>query len=77
MDGRYAWHSMLQDLDPEFHYSQNKHEVAAINEFALEYQIDLVITISKKHSFFESLFSTNHATKLAFHSHVPLMIIHE
>lgn len=77
MHGRYAWHSMVQDLDPEFHYSQNKNEVAAINEFALEYQIDLIITISKKHSFLESLFSTNHATKLAFHSHVPLMIIHE
>lgn len=76
-DGRYPWHTLLQGLDPEFHFSQTKNYVEAINEFALEYQVDLIITISKKHGFFESLFSTNHATKLAFHTHVPLMVIHE
>lgn len=73
----YALHTLLQDLDPEYHFSQNTNYVESINEFALEYQIDLVITIPKKHGFLESLFTTSHTRQLAFHSHVPLMVIHE
>lgn len=72
----YAVHGLLQDLNPEFHFSKNKHYVEAVNTFALEHQVDLIITIPKKHSFFESLFTTSHTTALAFHTHVPLMVVH-
>jgi nucleotide-binding universal stress UspA family protein len=72
----YAIHTLLQDLNPEYHFSQNKNYVEAVNQFALEYQIDLIIVIPKKHGFFESLFSPSHTKMLAFHSHVPLMVIH-
>jgi len=76
MGESYAVHTLLQDLHPEYHFSPNKNYVEAVNNFALEHQIDLIITIPKKHSFFESLFSTSHTTKLAFHTHVPLMVVH-
>ncbi len=71
----YAVHTLLQDLNPEFHFSKNKHYVEAVNQFALEHQADMVITIPKRHSFLESLFTTSHTTQLAFHTHVPLMVI--
>ena len=71
----YAVHSVLQDLDPEYHYSANDNFIDAMHDFALEKQIDLVINISKHHGFFESLFRESHTTKLAFHSHLPLMAI--
>lgn len=70
-------HGLLQDLNPEYHFSKNKHYSEAVNLFALEHQADLVITIPGKHGFFESLFTRNHTTELAFHTHVPLMVIHE
>jgi nucleotide-binding universal stress UspA family protein len=77
MGESYAIHSLLQDMNPEYHYSTNTNYVEAVNDFALEYQIDLIISIPKKHGFFERLFTTSHTKQLAFHSHVPLMVIHQ
>ncbi len=77
MGESYAIHSLLQDMNPEYHYSTNTNYVEAVNDFAVEYQIDLIISIPKKHGFFERLFTTSHTKQLAFHSHVPLMVIHQ
>jgi nucleotide-binding universal stress UspA family protein len=73
----YALHSLLHELNPEFHFSQNKNYTEAVNDFASEYQVDLIITIAKNHGFFGNLFAESHTKKLAFHSHVPVMVIHE
>jgi nucleotide-binding universal stress UspA family protein len=75
--GEYALHSLLHELNPEFHFSQNKNYTEAVNDFASEYQVDLIITIAKNHGFFGNLFAESHTKKLAFHSHVPVMVIHE
>lgn len=76
MQESYALHDLLNDLNPEFHFSENTNFVEAVNEFAAEYQVDLIITIPKKHGFFGSLFAESHTKKLAFHSNVPVMVIH-
>jgi nucleotide-binding universal stress UspA family protein len=72
----YALFTLLQDLKPEYHFSKNKNFVEAINDFALANQIDLIITIPKKHGFFEALFKESHTKMLAFHSEVPLLVVH-
>ena len=72
----YAIHTLLQDMNPEYHFSKNTDYIEAVNDFALEYKIDLIISIPKKHGFFERLFSASHTKQLAFHSHVPVMVIH-
>lgn len=71
----YAVHSVLQEMDPEYHYASGKDFLEAIDDFALEKQVDLIINISKPHGFFESLFKESHTKKLAFHSHLPIMAI--
>jgi nucleotide-binding universal stress UspA family protein len=76
MKESYALHELLNDLKPEFHFSENTNFVDAVNEFAAEYGVDLIITIPKKHGFFGSLFAESHTKKLAFHSKVPVMVIH-
>ncbi len=77
MGESFAMHTLLQDLNPEYHFSYSKNYVEAINEFAFEYKIDLIITVPKKHGFFETLFNASHTKMLAFHSHLPLMVVHE
>ena len=77
MGESYAIYTLLQDLKPEYKFSTNTNYTETINQFVLEYQVDMVITIPKKHGFFERLFSPSHTKMLAFHSHVPVMIIHE
>lgn len=72
----YAVHTLLQDLAPEYHFTKNTNYMKAIDEFVLEHHIDLIITIPQKHGFIESLFTSSHTKKLAFHSHIPLMVVH-
>jgi len=73
----YALNALLYDLSPQFHFSKNTRFAEAVNDFVSEYQVDLVITIAKKQGFFGSLFTESHTKQLAFHSKVPVMVIHE
>ena len=69
--------NLLDGYNPEYHFVDSANFVDAVNTFAAEKEADLVITIPKKHNFFEKLFVESHTKQLAFHSHVPLMVIHE
>ncbi len=69
-------YSLLKDYEPHFHFEHNENFITGINDFVEANNIDLIITIPKKHSFFEGFFKESHTKKLAFHSHVPLMYIH-
>lgn len=68
---------LLSEFDPQFHFIDNADFVEGINQFVDEQKVDLLITIPKKHGLFEGLFKRSHTKQLAFHSHVPIMCIHE
>ena len=69
--------TLLYGYNPEYSFMDSSDFIEAINKFALEKEVDLIITIPKKHGLFEGLFHRSHTKQLAFHSHVPLMVIHE
>lgn len=69
--------TLLYELKPEYHFIENENFMDGINTFVLDNQIDLIISIPKKHGLFESLFKRSYTKKLAFHSFVPLLSIHE
>jgi nucleotide-binding universal stress UspA family protein len=69
--------TLFQGYHPQYHFIHDTHFAEAINNFADQNNIDLIITIPKKHGLFEGLFKKSHTKSLAFHSHVPLMVIHE
>ncbi len=69
--------SLLKEYNPSFQYENNEHFIDGINHFVEANNIDLIITIPRKHKLFEGLFTERHTKKLAFHSHVPLMYIHQ
>ncbi len=62
---------------PEYHFADKGDFTERINEFVVEKEIDLIITIPKKHGLFDNIFKRSHTKMLAFHSHVPLMVIHD
>lgn len=70
-------HSLLKDYEPRFEFKHNEDFMSAINDFVETNNIDLIITIPKRHGFFERFFKESHVKKLAFNSRVPLMYIHE
>jgi len=69
--------TLFQGYHPEYHFANDPDFAEAINDFVIDKQVDLIISIPKKHGFFESLFKRSHTKILAFHSHVPLMVIHD
>lgn len=73
----FAVHDVLQELNPEYHFTENKNFAEAVNDFVTEHAIDLVISVPKEHGFFAGLFAGSHTKILAFHSHVPVMVVHK
>jgi nucleotide-binding universal stress UspA family protein len=68
---------MFSEYNIEYSYSNNDDFINGINDFAEANNIDMIITIPKRHGMFDGLFKESHTKQLAFHSHVPLMCIHE
>ena len=68
---------MFAEFDPEFYFLRLYDIDNAIEQFASDKKIDLIITIQKEHSVMHKLFSSGHLKKLAFESTVPVMTVHE
>ena len=65
----------LQQYNPDFYFIRLFDFVEAINQFVADNHIDLILTFPRKHSFLSNMFKTTNTTKLAFHSHVPIVAI--
>jgi nucleotide-binding universal stress UspA family protein len=70
-------HTMLEDSKPEYHFIEHKDIEDGINEFAEKNNLDLIITIPKKHKLLEGIFKPSSTKQLVYQSHVPVMCIHE
>lgn len=69
--------TLFYNYKPVYQFEHNNNFVEAVNIVAQERMVDLIITIPKKHGLFEGLFHASATKKLAYHSHVPIMVIHE
>jgi nucleotide-binding universal stress UspA family protein len=70
-------HTAFEELKPQYHYIEHKDIEDGINEFAESNNLDIVITIPKKHKLLEGLFKKSSTKQLVFESHVPVMCLHE
>lgn len=75
-DESMVLHSMLQESNPAYRYIEKKDIEEGINEFAESNNLDLLITVPKRHKRIERLFKTSDASQLVFHSHIPVMCVH-
>ncbi len=69
--------NLFQGLSPQFHLVESSDFAETINTFTDQNNIDLVVAIPRKHGFFEGLFHKSHIKMLAFHTHTPLLLMHE
>jgi len=70
-------HELLADLNPNYHFIEHADVEDGINEFVEENNIDLLITIPKKHTLLDNLFKHSSTKQLVTQSHVPVMCVHE
>jgi nucleotide-binding universal stress UspA family protein len=67
----------FKQLDHSFHSVTNDEVVAGINDYVSKMHMDMVVMIPRQKSFFEKLFSGSTTKQMAFHTHVPLLALHE
>jgi nucleotide-binding universal stress UspA family protein len=70
-------HTLLEDLKPDYQYIDHEDVTEGIHQFAETNELDLVITIPKKHKLLAGLFQKSHTRDLVFHAHIPIVCIHE
>jgi nucleotide-binding universal stress UspA family protein len=69
--------NQIKHLPHSYHFTENNKPTIGINQFIEEHHIDLVIMIKRDKSFVQKLFQESVTSKMAMHSSVPLLILHE
>ncbi|MEO9144606.1 MAG: universal stress protein [Ginsengibacter sp.] len=72
---RQAMEDKLGVYHPDFSFLRAYDFVEGISSFVENRKIDVIITVPRKHTFFNQLFVTSHTKKLAYHSTVPIIAI--
>jgi hypothetical protein len=67
----------LEGTEHSFHYTQHNDVVEGINHFVTENHIDMVVMIPRMHSVLRNIFHEPQTKRMAFHTHVPLLSLHE
>ena len=68
---------MLDNIKHEFHFIVDDNVQHAIDIFVNDHDADMLIMLPKKHSFFASLFHKSQSKEMAYHSHIPLLALHQ
>lgn len=68
---------MFAEYNPEFYFVRLFDVDDALNQFATDKNIDLIITIQRQHSLFYRRFRNSHIKNLKNNSNVPVLIVHE
>jgi nucleotide-binding universal stress UspA family protein len=68
---------MFKEFNPEFYFLGLYDVDEAINQFAHDKDVDFIIVIHKEHSLLSKLFVKSHTKKLAYHSSIPVLALHE
>jgi len=70
-------HTALSAVQPVYHFVEKENVEEGIIEFIEANQLDWLIIVPHKHSFFESLFHKSHTKAIMKMVHIPLVSIHE
>ena len=71
------WKLLLKEENVQFHMLRAEEIEASILQFIADTNSDIIALFNHKRSFFESLFHTSLTRKLAFHSSIPVLALHE
>lgn len=68
---------LLFKLKPRYQFLEGKDMSSTLDEFAQKNKLDLLVTIPKSHSFLERFLKGTHTRQLIYHTHIPLLCVHE
>ncbi len=68
--------SLLAGMNPIYDFIENRNIDEGLNDFAEKNNLDLLITLPKKHSMLERFFEKSTTRELIHETHIPIMCIH-
>lgn len=69
--------TMFEHHHPSYHFIEGEDMAEGLSNYALTHSIEMLIAVPRKHNLLQKLFTGSHTKELAFHSKVPVMVIHE
>jgi nucleotide-binding universal stress UspA family protein len=73
----YLINELLRDTKAEFHSIEAGEITDGINWFIDKSKLDWIVVIPKKHNMLEKIFRRSQTKELVFHTHIPILCIHE
>lgn len=67
----------FEEVDPEFHFVESENVLDGIHKFLKKNHMDIIVMIPRHHSFIDKLIHEPQSKQVAFHTHLPLLTIHE
>jgi nucleotide-binding universal stress UspA family protein len=68
---------LVDDIKPEYHSITSEDVTEGINWFADKAKLDWIVVIPKKHPVVQKIFSRSHTRHLLFHTHLPILCLHQ
>ena len=73
----YKMDELLKGVKAEYHSVEAAEITDGINWFIDKEKLDWIMMIPKKHRLLEKIFKRSHTKELIFHTHTPVLCIHE
>lgn len=67
----------LEQFNPHTHFITGYNVEQAINDYAVQHEDDLVIVISRKHSFFDALIHKSQSRQITLNPQIPVLAVAE
>jgi len=68
---------LLTNVDHGLFYTSAEEITDGINVFADEHKCDWIAMIPHKHNLFDRIFHESNTKRMAFHTHIPLLSVHD
>jgi nucleotide-binding universal stress UspA family protein len=68
---------LLHKFKPEYHTIESEDVTEGVNWFAEKAKLDWIVAIPKKHNLVDKIFKRSHTEDLLYHTHVPVLCMHE
>lgn len=73
----YQIDELLKGVKAEYHSVEATEVTEGINWFIDKEKLDWIMMIPKKHRLLDKIFKRSHTTEMVFHTHTPVLCIHE
>ena len=74
---RQTLENMFSEFNPEFYFMRLFDVDEALNLFAADKNIDLIIAVQKEHSLFARMFKKSTTKGLSYQNELPILVVHE